>query len=206
MPDRAGAGAVAREAARILVEEQLTDYGLAKRKALERMGLSPRGGLPDNALVQAEIIAYQRLFGGAAYVERLQQMRQRAVQAMRFLSEFDPRLSGAVVTGAISQAHHIQLHAFPEQVEAVEIFLADRGLRIEQDERDYRFSDGRVESVPLTRFLAGDMPVDVALFAAGDQRRLPRSPSDGLPAPRLTLAQAEALAAQPVMTALEPPL
>ena len=194
------AAEIARHAARIVVEELLTDYGAAKRKAVERMGFAGGAALPDNASVAAEVLAYQRLFGGAEYVARLQLMRQTAVQAMRLLAPFHPRLSGAVISGAINDAQRVQLHAFPEQAELVELFLAERGIDIEQDERDYRWADGRCESVPLTRFMAGAVTVDVALFALGDERRAPLSPLTGRKAERLSLAEAEALAAEPIGT------
>ncbi len=195
-----GMAALATEAARIIVEEAQTDYRLAKRKAAERLGLSTRAALPDNARVQGEVLAYQRLFGGTAYQERLQTLRRTAVQAMQLLADFDPRLSGAVITGAIAAAHRVQLHAFPDKPEMVDIFLLDRGYQIKADERDYRYSDGRVQTVPLARFEAAGVGVDVALFAPGDERRAPLSPQDGLPAKRLRLAQAQALAAEPIAT------
>lgn len=193
-----GIGDLAAEAARIFVEEALTDYPQAKRRAAERLGVSARSGLPDNARVEAEVLAYQRLFGGADYVRRLRDLRQTAVQAMRLLARFEPRLSGAVVSGAISEAHRVQLHCFPDQPELIDVFLAERGLAVEADERDYRFGDGRVETVPLARFEAGGIGVDVALFAPGQQRRAPLSPVNGRPAARLTLAEAERLAVAPI--------
>jgi hypothetical protein len=195
-----GGGDIAAEAARIYVEEAHTDYGLAKRRAAERMGLSSRSGLPDNARVEAEVIAYQRLFGGAGYVAQLQKLRINAVRAMRLLAEYQPRLVGGVVTGAISSAHRVQLHAFPDKAELVELMLADRGLKPEQDERDYRYGDGRVESVPLARFEAGGVGIDVALFPPEQQRQAPLSPVSGRPTKRLSLVEAEALATQPIET------
>lgn len=197
-----GIAELALEAARIIVEESQTDYGLAKRKAAERLGLSSRTAMPDNARIEVEVIAYQRLFGGEAYVQRLQALRRVAVQAMTLLADFEPRLVGAIITGAIADMHRVQLHCFPDKPEMVDVFLADRGFAIKEDERDYRYSDGRVESVPLVRFDAGGLGVDVALFSPGQQRRAPLSSSNGLPAKRLTLAQAEALAAEPVSTLL----
>ena len=197
-----GTTELALEAARIFVEESLTDYATAKRKAAERMGLGTRASLPDNARVQAEVIAYQRLFGGANYVQRLTRMRTTAVQAMKLLAEFDPRLTGGTITGAIGEAHRVQLHAFPDKAEMVDVFLADRGIETKESERDFRYGDGHVESVPMVRFDAGGIEVDVALFEPGQERRAPLSPTDGLPSKRLTLAQAEALAAQPVETTL----
>lgn len=193
-----GGGGLAAEAARILVEEAMTDYGAAKRKAAERLGLGVRASLPDNAQVEAEVIAYQRLFGGTGYVHRLRELRATAVRAMRLLQEFEPRLTGAVVSGAIADAHRVQLHAFPDKAEMVDVFLANRGIAAEPDERDYRYGDGRIESVPLVCFEAAGVGIDVALFEPGQQRRAPLSPANGLPAKRLTLAQAEALLAAPI--------
>lgn len=189
-----GGGDIAQEAARIFVEEALTDYGQAKRRAAERLGLPARSAMPDNARVEGEVLAYQRLFGGAGYVGRLRLLRQTAVQAMKLLADFEPRLSGAVVSGAISEAHRVQLHCFPDQAELVDVFLAERGFQVELDERDYRFGDGRVERVPLACFQADRIGIDVALFAPEQLRRAPLSPSNGRPAPRLSLADAEKLA------------
>lgn len=191
-------GDLAAEAARIFVEEALTDYGQAKRRAAERLGLSARAGLPDNARIEAEVLAYLRLFGGTDHVSRLRLLRSTAVQAMRMLARFEPRLSGAVVSGAVHEAHRVQLHCFPDQPELVDVFLAERGLDSGDDEREYRYGDGRSERVPLARFEAGAVGVDLALFAPGQQRQAPLSPVTGRPAPRLTLAEAEQLAAQPI--------
>lgn len=193
-------GDVALEAARIFVEDALTDYGVAKRKAAERLGLSPRAGLPDNAQVQAEIIAYQRLFGGRAYTERLSALRRTAVEVMKLLAPFEPRLCGAVVSGAISEASRIQLHAFPAKPELVDVFLGERRIEMQADERDYRWPDGHVEAIPLARFQANAVGVDIALFPEGSERRMPLSSTDGRPVKRLKLAEAEALLAAGIET------
>ncbi len=183
------------EAARIICEEAVLDYRSAKLKAAQRLGLGPRTAMPDNARIQAAVIEYQRIFGGAEYVGHLQRMRNMAVQAMKLLAPFQPRLVGAVASGAITSAHRVQLHGFAEKPETLDFFLQDRGIPFEQDERIYRYPDGSEDSVPLARFEAGEIGVDVAMFAIDDQRRAPLSPADGLPMKRLRLPQVEALAA-----------
>ena len=199
MGRRQVSGGVAEEAARIFVEEALTDYGMAKRKAAERLGLPARSGLPDNLRIQEQVLAYQRLFGGAQYVQQLHTLRQTAVQAMHWLKDFSPRLVGAVVSGAISDAHRIQLHAFPEKPELVDTFLSAKRVEMQADERDYRWPDGRSASIPLARFDAPNgIGIDVALFGPEDRHRAPCSPVDGKPVKRLTLEQAEALARVPI--------
>jgi hypothetical protein len=188
------AAALVLEAARILCEEAVVDYRTAKLRAAERLGLRGRAPLPDNARIQAAMIDYQRLFGGREYAEWLQRLRTTAVQAMRRLAQFEPRLTGAVVSGAVSTAHRAQLHVFVDKPEALDLHLQDLGIPFRQDDRDFRYPDGSEEQIPLVRFEAGDVGIDVAMFGPEDLRRAPLSPSDGLPMKRLNLAEAEALA------------
>jgi len=195
--------AIVAEAARIICEEAVLDYRSAKLKAAQRLGLNTKStAMPDNARIQAAVIDYQRIFGGREYAEHLRKLRATAVQAMRLLQSFEPRLVGAVATGAITDAHRVQLHGFADKPEALDFFLQDHGIPFEQDERDYRYSDGSEVPVPLARFEAGGTGVDIAMFSFDDQRHAPLSPSDGLPMKRLTLAQAEALAMVSVETIL----
>jgi hypothetical protein len=191
-----------QEAARILCEEAVLDYRAAKLKAAQRLGLGPRAALPDNAAVQAAVIEYQRLFGGRDYAERLRALRATAVQAMRLLAQFRPRLTGAAVSGAITEVHRVQLHVFVDKAEALDLFFEDRGIPSRQDDRLYRYPGGEEEQVPLLRFEAGELGVDVAMFGEDDLRRTPLSPSDGLPMKRLDLAEAEVLARLDVETIL----
>lgn len=185
--------AIAQEAARILCEAQLTDYGAAKRKALERLGLPPRSALPDNASVQRAVLEYQRLFGGDEYHEHLSAMRQVALRVMRQLGEFSPRLVGGAVSGAVTPAHHVQLHLFADKAEMLDIFLHERGIDFEQDERDYRYPDSRTETIPLACFEVDGIGVQAAVFPDGEMKRPPLNPSDGLIYQRLTFSEAEKL-------------
>jgi len=190
---------VVLEAARIICEQQLTDYRLAKLKAAERLGIDPRkGGMPDNASIQEAVIEYQRLFGGRDYAQRLQLLRETAVRAMELLCDFDARLVGAVASGATTDAHLVRLHGFADKPEMLDMFLENRGIPYQTGERRYRYADGRTQEVPTARFEAGEVGIEVAMFAEHDRRRAPLSPHDGQPMKRLTLVQAKALATSPV--------
>ena len=187
---------VVQEAARIICEDGLSDYRLAKQKAVERLGLGFGTPLPSNADIQAAVIQYQRLFGGRAYANRLTRLRRTAVQAMRLLAEFRPRLVGAVATGATTENHHVQLHCFADKPEQIDILLESAGLRHEVSERRYRYADGQSTDVPVLTFMAEDVGVDVAVFPERSRRDAPLSPTDGQAFKRLDLAAAEALAAE----------
>lgn len=187
---------VVQEAARIICEDGLSDYRLAKQKAVERLGLGFGTPLPSNADIQTAVIEYQRIFGGRAYAARLKQLRRTAVQAMRLLAEFQPRLVGAVASGATTDRHHVQLHCFADKPEHIDVLLESKGLRHEVSERRYRYASGDNADIPVLTFMANDVGVDVAVFPERGLRDAPLSPADGLQFRRLDLAAAEALAAE----------
>lgn len=185
------------EAARIFCEEALTDYRAARDKAAERLGLSPRNARADAAEIQAAVVRYQRLFGGQAYTARLRALRHTAVKAMRLLIEFEPRLVGALISGAITESHRVQLHAFADKPEQLDGLLQQRNIPYEVNERHYRFTDGREETVPVLSFGEAESGVDVAVFSERETRLAPLSSVDRAPMKRLSLTEAESLATSP---------
>src|SRR6187399_1531681 len=84
--------AVAQEAARLMAEHGINDYLVAKRKAAERYGVVEGAFLPKNTEIEAALASYQRLFGGQQHASNLQRQREVALQAMRLLQKFEPRL------------------------------------------------------------------------------------------------------------------
>ena len=177
------------EAARLICDEGYADYRMAKQKAAERLGVSRGATLPDNAKIEAAVLDRQNLFGGPAYRAQLLDMRRTALRAMRLLSAFDPRLSGSSVSGAIGEGHRVQVHLVADSAESVEMLLHDRQIPFEQDERRYRMADGREAQVPLLRFQADRVGVDLAVFDPASLRHPPLSQVDGKPARRLTTEQ-----------------
>lgn len=185
------------EAARIICDESLGDYRLAKLKAAERLGFGANCALPSNADVEAAVIRYQRLFGGRRYIERLHLLRDTALRVMRLLAEFRPHLVGAVASGATTGAQCVQLHGFCDRPERIDLFLHERGFRYEPGARRYRYPEGRVAEQPTVSFAAGEVGVEVAIFPEDELRRPPLSPLDGLAMKRLDPAAVERLAAEP---------
>jgi hypothetical protein len=190
---QAASAELIEEAARLICDEGYADYRMAKQKAAERLGVSRGANLPDNARIEAAVLDRQNLFGGPAYHAQLLDMRRTALRAMRLLSAFDPRLSGSSVSGAIGEGHRVQLHLVADSAESVEMLLHDRQVPFEQDERRYRLADGREAQVPLLRFQADRVGVDLAVFDPASLRHPPLSQVDGKPARRLTPEQLRSL-------------
>ena len=185
--------AVAEEAARIMREQGVDDFLLAKRKAAERLGVTDASILPRNTEIEAALVAHQRLFGADRHEAGLASLRRSALEAMRLLSDFQPRLVGPVLTGTASPHSEINLHLFTESAEAVSIRLEERGVPHEVLERRLRYERDRTVSYPALRFVAGRQTVDAVVFPLDGIRQAPCSPVDGKPMRRANLAEVEAL-------------
>jgi hypothetical protein len=185
--------AVAEEAARIMREQGVDDFLLAKRKAAERLGVNDASILPRNTEIEAALVAHQRLFAADRHEADLAAMRRSALEAMRLMSDFQPRLVGPVLTGTASAHSEINLHLFTESPEAVSIRLEERGVPHEVLERRLRYERDRIVTYPALRFVAGRQTVDAVVFPLDGIRQAPSSPVDGKPMRRASAAEVEAL-------------
>ncbi len=183
---------VAQTAARIIVEEGLEDYRLAKLKAAERLGLSERSDLPRNTLVEEAIHAYQNLFDTAERRARLHQLRQAALRTMQLLADFQPRLVGTVLKGTATDHSLVNLHVFADTVEDVIFLLMDRQIPYQSAERRLRDASG-YRQWPTLLFMFAQADIEAIVFSPNSLRRPPLSPVDGRPMRRAKPSEVEAL-------------
>jgi len=195
---------IAKEAARLMCEAGISDFQLAKRKALQRLRIPEHRGLPSNEEIEAAVSEYQRLFRADSQPQRLARLRQVAVRAMRFLERFQPRLVGAVLSGTADEHSNVCLHLFAETSEEVGLFLMDNGVPHEHGERTMKLASDDSERLPTCRFLADDVPVELVIFAERVRRRVPLSPVDGRPMERAALSAVEALPGEPAPWSVPP--
>jgi len=87
---------VAEEAARLIYEEGMRDYRLAKLRAAEQLGVSAHGSSqPTNEEIEAAIHQRIQLFDADTQPALLRQHREVALEAMDFLQAYNPYLTGA---------------------------------------------------------------------------------------------------------------
>jgi hypothetical protein len=185
--------AVADEAARIMAEQGVDDFLLAKRKAAERMGVVDASILPRNTEIEAAIAARQRLFAAERHEAEIAALRRSALEAMRLMADFAPRLVGPVLSGTASAHSEINLHLFSESPEAVSLRLEERGVPHEVLERRMRFERDRLVAYPALRFVAGGQTIDAVVFPLDGIRQAPCSPVDGKPMRRASASEVQSL-------------
>lgn len=185
--------ALAQEAARIMAEHGIHDFGTAKRKAADRMGITEEGVLPRNTEIEEALAEHQRLFAGARHAAWLAAQRRAALRAMRSLDAFSPRLVGPVLNGTATEHADVQLHVFSDNPDAVAISLLDRGVQHEVGEKRLRLDIERVAAYPSVRFELDAHLIDATVFPVDGIRQAPVSPVDGRPMRRADRAELEQL-------------
>jgi hypothetical protein len=176
--------ALAQEAARLMAEHGIEDFLQAKRKAADRLRVHDVAVLPKNIEIEAALREHQRLFGRDSHEVTLKEQRRIALETMRVLRDFMPRLVGSVLTGSATNHSDINLHLFADSSEAVAIHLLEVGIPHEFYERRVKMDAERSINYPALRFEANGRTVDATVFPIDGIRQSPYSPVDGRPMKR----------------------
>src|SRR3982750_1828705 len=160
---------LAAAAARIMAEDGVDDFALAKRKAARRLGVLDTQSLPGNDEIEAELRAYRALYQADDHPELIEDLRRTALAAMGPLERFNPYLTGPVLTGTAGPYAAIELQLFPDSAKEVEIFLLDRGLAFTTHETR-RYAGDRAHAVSLISLDWQGQPLRLAIFDSPGER------------------------------------
>ena len=123
----------------------------------------------------------------------LPEQRRIALDTMRLLDEFQPRLVGSVLKGTATNYSDINLHLFADRSESVAIRLLEIGIPHEFYERRVKMDAERSVNYPALRFDANGRTVDATVFPIDGIRQSPYSPVDGRPMKRADLREVSEL-------------
>lgn len=155
---------IASAAARLIAENGIGDYALAKRKAAHGLGLPDGTPLPENTEVDAELRLYQRLFLGEEQNARIAYLRQKAADYMGIMQRFNPYLTGSVLDGSAGRYAEIDIQLFTDSAKDVEIFMLNQHL-------DYAHSVPRSPRAEAVLTIGDDDAItNLIVYPARDER------------------------------------
>ncbi len=131
---------IADLAAQFIAEHGIQDYSLAKRKAARQLGLPESQGLPSNEEVDEALIQRQDLYDPVEQAATLSALREQALAVMRVFQRFQPILTGAVATGAVSEHSLIELEITADSSKDFEQFLVNEGIEFKIQDRAGRMA------------------------------------------------------------------
>lgn len=160
---------IAAAAARMMAEDGIDDFALAKRKAARSLGAAETEALPSNDEIEVELRAYRELYQPDEHPGLIAELRERALEAMLEFEAFRPYLTGPVLKGTAGPYAEIELQLFPESSKEVEMFLLGRNIQFETQEAR-RFSGDRVHPVSVYTLSWDDTPLKLSVFDPRDER------------------------------------
>jgi hypothetical protein len=181
------------EAARIMSDEGVRDFQVAKRKAAERLNIPDNKHIPTNQEVEEALREYLELFHAKRLSGTLETLRRCAIEAMRFLADFKPRLVGSVLSGIVTPESRIQIHVSADTPEDIGLLLDDHNIPFEENDKRLRYGGDRYQTCPVYCFSADNNPIEVYVFDHKKGRETPLSPVDGRPMKRATTKEVEEL-------------
>ena len=183
---------IAAAAARIMAEDGIDDFALAKRKAARTLGAPDSEALPGNDEIEAELRDYLALYQAEEHPERVAELRRLALEAMQALERFKPYLTGSVLAGIAGPYAEIDLQLFPESTKEVELFLLERNVAYAaSDER--RYTGDRARAVAVVSLSWQGVPLRLSVFDPRDERAALKTSAAGRVMSRAGIAEVRAL-------------
>jgi hypothetical protein len=174
-------------------DEGVRDFQAAKRKAAERLSIPDNKHVPTNQEVEQALREYLELFHAKRLSGTLETLRRCAIEAMRFLADFKPRLVGSVLSGIVTPESRIQIHVSADTPEDIGLLLDDHNIPFEENDKRLRYGGDRYDACPVYCFSADSNPIELYVFDHKKGRETPLSLVDGRPMKRATIKEVEKL-------------
>lgn len=188
---------IAQEAARLIAESGIHDLEHARRKAAAKLGIAGEALWPRLSEIEQALREHQLLFASSSQPGALHERRESALQAMQFLQSFQPRLTGAVLSGLATGDSPVILHLHCDDPDAVQRFLHEQRIPAETRTWPLRLAGhSSKQHYPGCEFAADGIAFELVVLPEDALRQPPVSTDDGKPLPRATLAQLRQLLAQ----------
>lgn len=145
---------LAHQAAKLMAEDGITDHAYAKRKAAKQLGAEDTHHLPSNDEIDMALRSFRMLFQSNSHPQILSELREEALNNMQLLADFQPYLTGSVLTGTAGAQSDINLILFSDDAKAVLLFLLKHNIEFADGEWRVRLN-GHEESVPSYTLTGG---------------------------------------------------
>lgn len=183
---------IAHLAARLMAEDGVEDYALAKRKAAREAGAQDTRELPTNDEIDEALRTYRQIYHQQEHRERLRELRETALRAMREFSRFNPHLTGSVLSGSAGKYADINLQLFTDDAKAVELYLIDRGIRYNARQSRLYAGAGTL-TVPVYDVSDGGAEIEITVLSMRELRGPLRASAGGKAIERAKTQAIEAL-------------
>tara|TARA_B100000787_G_scaffold77870_1_gene57224 strand:- start:157 stop:798 length:642 start_codon:yes stop_codon:yes gene_type:complete len=164
---------VARRAAEVIMEEGITDYLFAKKKAAKYLGLLPSENLPSNQEIDNALKEYQNIFQEQVDSEIINKIKKEALNTMILFEIFNPHLTGQLLEGLIPRFPKIKINLFTDNIKEVEYTLLNNNIAFDIKDKIYQEKLSKKKStktVPAFILEGIWFPIELKVYFENDIR------------------------------------
>ena len=164
---------VAMRAAEVIMEEGVTDYLFAKKKAAKSLGLLTNDNLPSNQEIDNALKEYHNIFQAQVGLEVISKIKKDALNTMILFEDFNPHLTGQLLEGLIPKFPKIQINLFTDNIKEVEYTLLNKNITFDIKDTIYqeKLSKKKSTKVIPTFILEGVwFPIELKVYFENDIR------------------------------------
>tara|TARA_B110001469_G_C9504562_1_gene251776 strand:+ start:124 stop:723 length:600 start_codon:yes stop_codon:yes gene_type:complete len=164
---------VAARAAEIIMEEGITDYLYAKRKAAKYLGLLSSDKLPSNHEIDLALKDYQNIYQEEVDSEIILKIKNEALTIMNLFKDFNPHLTGKLLDGLIPRFPKIQISLFTDNMKEVEYILLNKNITFDVKDKIYQEKLSKKKSTKIIpAFIIEGLwfPIELKVYFENDMR------------------------------------
>jgi hypothetical protein len=164
---------VAKRAAEIIMEEGVTDYLFAKKKAAKSLGLLTNDNLPSNQEIDNALKEYQNIFQEEVDSAIINKIKEEALNTMVLFEDFNPHLTGQLLEGLIPKFPKIQINLFTDNIKEVEYTLLNNNIAFDVKDTIYQEKLSKKKStktIPAFILEGVWFPIELKVYFENDIR------------------------------------
>ena len=162
---------IAKRAAEIIMEEGITDYQFAKKKAAKYLDYQSSDFLPSNDEIDTALKEYQKIYQADIDASLINKIKSEALKIMELFKNFNPHLVGQLIDGLIPKYPVLQINLYTDNMKEIEYLLLNN--KIEFDLKDKNISEKRTKkkslrSIPIIKIEGSYFPIELKILDDND--------------------------------------
>jgi len=162
---------IANRAAEIIMEEGITDYRFAKKKASKYLGYQSLDFLPSNDEIDNALKEYQKIYQVDIDVSLVIKIKNEALLIMELFKKFNPHLLGQLIDGLVPKYPILQINLYTDNMKEIEYLLLNNN--IEFNLKDTNISEKRTKkkslrNIPIIKIEGRWFPIELKILDKND--------------------------------------
>ena len=178
---------IAQEAAKMIAEKGIQQFGEAKFKAAENLDAMNNGCLPSNSDIEKKLIEYYQLFQADVDFDHILYLRKIAFDVMHIFDNYLIYLVGPVANGSASFSSAINFHIASEDESEIIQTLTKNDLTDKPYNRKIKFNEKTIKQVNGIKTIYKNTDIELTIFNHKEIRHAPLSKIDNKPMKRIKI-------------------